>query len=218
MECYETAECVFPFAGWWNVHRREQHSHCHHQHNQWQLCNRCEMLPIFLNRYVTVHRPDGIVFLCSKCELCRFQGGGIRIYDGTLHAQDCIISRNTASGVSCISNLLEPLRNSPSPQWSVMKLLNSSSPLQGGGVAIEGWRGSSTVTVTTCTISGNTASYVSCIPNILEPSRNGPSPQWIFFPCVPKVSSAGFREVESTCLVGIFTPRIAPSLATLQAL
>jgi hypothetical protein len=23
MECCETAECVYPFAGWWNVHYRD---------------------------------------------------------------------------------------------------------------------------------------------------------------------------------------------------
>eukprot|EP00966_Prymnesium_polylepis_P226898 5249729-Prymnesium_polylepis.1 len=46
----------------------------------------------------------------------------------------------------------------PAPQWSVMKLLNGSSPLQGGGMAIAG---SSTVTVTTSNISGNNEVIVS---------------------------------------------------------
>eukprot|EP00966_Prymnesium_polylepis_P004309 98701-Prymnesium_polylepis.1 len=42
----------------------------------------------------------------------------------------CTISGNTATGVSRLPKILEPLRNSPSPQWSAMKLLNASSPLQ----------------------------------------------------------------------------------------
>jgi hypothetical protein len=49
-------------------------------------------------------------------------------------------------------------------------------PLQGGGMAIEG---SSTVTATACTISGNTATGVSRFPKILEALRNSPSPHWI---------------------------------------
>jgi hypothetical protein len=61
MECYETAECIFPFAGWRDGNRREQHSHCHHQHNQWQHC-------------------------------CRLR--------------------------EPLSQIVEPLRNSPSPQWN----------------------------------------------------------------------------------------------------
>jgi hypothetical protein len=65
----------------------------------------------------------------------------------------------------------------PWPQWSVMKHLNSCFSLQGGGMLITG---SSTVTVTTCTISGNSATAVNRFPKILEPLRNSPSPQWSY--------------------------------------
>jgi hypothetical protein len=112
---------------------------------------------------------------------------------GTLYAQDCAITGNTASFYVSVPQNLKPPKSArffmlsviqtfshllPWPQWSVMKLLNASSPLQGGGMYIVG---SSTVTVTTCTISGNTANYVSHFPKNLEPLCNSPSPQWISF-------------------------------------
>eukprot|EP00966_Prymnesium_polylepis_P242533 5608318-Prymnesium_polylepis.1 len=50
----------------------------------------------------------------------------------------------------------------PWPQWSAMKLLNAPSPLQGGGMYMEG---SVTVTVTTSTISVNSATDVRCFPD-----------------------------------------------------
>ena len=88
------------------------------------------------------------------------QGGGMSIEGGsTVTVTTCTISGNTAGTVSRFLKILEPLRNSPSPRWSVVKPLNSSSPSLGGGMYIQG---SSAVTVTTSTISGNTAtSYVS---------------------------------------------------------
>jgi hypothetical protein len=94
------------------------------------------------------------------------QGGGMYIGgSSTVTVTTCIISGNTATWASRFPKIIEPLRNSPSPQWSVMKLLNASSPLQGGGMYIEG---SSTVTVTTSTISGNTADSVSRCPRLLN--------------------------------------------------
>ena len=67
------------------------------------------------------------------------------------------------------------LKPTPSPQWSLVKPLKSSSRLQGGGMDIY----ESTVTVISCTIRNNTADAVSRFPKILELLRNGPSPQWI---------------------------------------
>eukprot|EP00966_Prymnesium_polylepis_P149512 3454392-Prymnesium_polylepis.1 len=42
--------------------------------------------------------------MCSESELCRFQGGGISMYGGTLHTQDCAITGNTANDVGVQQN------------------------------------------------------------------------------------------------------------------
>ena len=100
--------------------------------------------------------------LCEPTEMAfPLQGGGVAIYESSIvHFNSCTIRDNTATGVSRFAN--EPLRNSPSPQWSLVKPLISSSRLQGGGMYIYG---SSTVTVITCTIRDNTATYVRRFPN-----------------------------------------------------
>jgi hypothetical protein len=91
------------------------------------------------------------------------QGGGMYIQgSSTVTATTSTISGNTAGPVSRFPKILEPLRNSPWPQWSAMKLPNALSPLQGGGMYI---KGSTTVTVTTSTISGNSATDVRCFPD-----------------------------------------------------
>jgi hypothetical protein len=101
MECHETAECIFPFAGWRDGNRREQHSHCHHQHNQWQHCSLGEPPPRCLNRYVTVHRPIEVID-CPTEMVHPLQGGGIYAYGGTgstvvVNLITCTISGNSAA-------------------------------------------------------------------------------------------------------------------------
>jgi hypothetical protein len=86
--------------------------------------------------------------------LC-LQGGGVFVQGGTVTFLSCTITGNTATWVCAHA------RNFPSPPWKFpiapMGDSRFARCLQGGGVSV----GAGTVTISSCTISGNTAGSVS---------------------------------------------------------
>jgi hypothetical protein len=126
------------------------------------------------------------------------QGGGVYVNGGSVTIDSCTITGNTALYVRAhapnfpsprweIADVLEPIlarttaaddpvNNSryvqqrsaifPSPQWETHMF--HALCLQGGGVAVMG----GTVTISSCTISGNTAGVVRAHP------QKFPMPPW----------------------------------------
>ena len=91
----------------------------------------------------------------NHCSCCFAQGGGLRIYGGTVALDSCSIYENTATYVSAKKRALFPAP----PSMGYWAKASTFCLAQNGGAYIDGRN--TQVNIANCALHDNTAEYVS---------------------------------------------------------